>query len=123
MGNDTYRFARGDGQDTLVDNGGSDCLQFGESIAFDQLWFKKSGNHLEISVLGTQDKVTINNWYWGAANHIEEFQAGGATLDDDDVQTLVDTMSAFIPPPSGIAELGDEYADLLETIGIAWEIA
>ena len=122
-GNDTYRFARGDGQDTLIDTGGDDCLQFGEGIDFDQIWFKKVGNSLEVSVIGTQDKVTINNWYSGTANRMEEFQAGGATLDGTSVQALVDAMGACTPPPSNVMVLGNEYAGLLDVIGVTWETA
>ena len=120
-GDDTYRFARGDGQDTLIDSGGNDCLQFGESIDFDQIWFRKAGSHLEVSVIGTQDKVTISNWYSGAANRIEAFQAGDAMLDGVDVQALVDAMTACAPPPLDATVLGDEYAGLLDVIGVAWE--
>ncbi|MDR0633677.1 MAG: hypothetical protein LBF91_01715, partial [Azoarcus sp.] len=120
-GDDTYRFARGDGQDTLIDSGGSDCLQFGEGIDFDQIWFRKAGSHLEVSVTGTQDKVTISNWYSGTANRIETFQAGDAMLDGVDVQALVDAMTACAPPPLDATSFGDEYAGLLDVIGVAWE--
>ena len=38
--NDTCHFARGDGQDALIDSAGSDCPQFGEGIDFGLLWFR-----------------------------------------------------------------------------------
>ena len=60
-GNDTCRFERGGDQDIILDSGGSDTLSFGDNISYDQLWFKRTGNHLEIGVIATDDKVTINN--------------------------------------------------------------
>lgn len=71
IGNDTYLFGRGDGQDMInndittwqTDN---DRLRFQESVAADQLWFQKSGSNPVVRVIGTTtDKVTITNWYSG----------------------------------------------------------
>ncbi|MDR1228592.1 MAG: hypothetical protein LBK55_06185 [Azoarcus sp.] len=121
-GNDTYLFGRGDGQDTILDSAGSDCLLFGENIDFDQIWFRKAGSHLEISVIGTEDKVTVNNWFIGTGSRIEQIQAGGATLASADVQVLADAMKGYAPP-ADTAELGDEYAALIGIIENQWEAA
>ncbi|MDR1424105.1 MAG: hypothetical protein LBI92_05830 [Azoarcus sp.] len=122
-GDDTYLFARGDGQDTVVDSGGNDTVRFGEGIDFDQLWFSKSGSHLVVSLIGTEDKVTINSWYSGTSNRVEHFEAGEAKLDASAVQTLVDAMAGYTPPPGGTSDLGDAYASVLETIGHEWDVA
>ena len=122
-GDDIYLFARGDGQDTVVDSGGDDTVRFGEGIDFDQLWFSKSGSHLVVSVIGTEDKVTVNNWYAGTGNRVEHFEAGEAQLDASGVQALVDAMAGQTPPPEGTDDLGDAWASVLETIGNTWEMA
>jgi hypothetical protein len=98
-------------------------MQFGEGIDFDQLWFSKSGNNLVVSVIGTDDKVTVSNWYANAVNRVEQFEAGGQVLNAADVQALVDAMAGHTPPPGGMDELGGDYADLLEVIGSQWETA
>jgi len=65
-GNTTYNFARADGADSVTDTGGVDSLIFDSSVNYTQLWFVQSGSNLEISVVGTTDKVTVVNWYGGA---------------------------------------------------------
>jgi hypothetical protein len=123
-----YHFARGEGQDVIYDydttSGNSDVLAFGENIAADQLWFKKSGSHLEISVLGTSDKVTINNWCTGSAGtyRVETIKAGdGATLDHLEVQTLVDAMAKYAQPQDTNLS-GAGYENLIQIIDSTWEI-
>jgi hypothetical protein len=120
-----YHFSRGEGQDVIYDYdttaGNSDVLAFGADIAADQLWFKKSGSHLEISVIGTTDKVTINNWYTGSAGtyRVETIKAGdGATLDHLEIQTLVNAMAGYAQPqdttlPGNLAQIIDSTWDIL----------
>jgi Ca2+-binding RTX toxin-like protein len=127
-GNDVYHFGRGEGLDVIYDydttTGNSDVLAFGEDIAADQLWFKKSGSNLEISVIGTSDKVTINNWYTGSAGayRVETIKAGdGATLDHLEVQTLVDAMSKYaLPQDTNLS--GIVHENLIQIIDSTWEI-
>ncbi|QZX85032.1 calcium-binding protein [Metapseudomonas otitidis] len=116
-GNDTYRFGKGDGQDTLYDNGGNDVLSLGEGINASDVWFKRTGNNLELSVLGSDDKVTISNWYASASNHVETIKtADGKTLLDSQVQNLVNAMAAFAPPTAGNANLTPEQRAQLEVV-------
>jgi Ca2+-binding RTX toxin-like protein len=117
-GNDTYVFGAGDGQDKITDTSGDDTLRF-DNIDFDQLWFSRAGNNLEVSVIGSSDKVTVSNWYVNTGNRIEHFQAGG-TLTDDHVQALVEVMQDFTPPPAGTTELDSSYAEVLEVIAAHW---
>ena len=110
-GNDTYVFGRGYGQDYIqqVDsstNGnsgaGGDVAKFGSGITISQLWFKKSGNDLEVSISGTADKLTVSDWYKGSQYHIEQFKTDdGKTLLDSQVQNLVQAMAGFAPPAMG----------------------
>ena len=105
-GNDTYMFAKGDGQDTLIDSdatvGNTDMLQL-SGINQTNLWFKHVGNDLQISVLGTTDQITVKDWYvagiTGSDNHVERIKtADGFTMYDSDVEQFVQAMNAFAPP-------------------------
>jgi hypothetical protein len=117
----SYEFGRGDGQDTIVENddtaGVLDKLHFDAGIAADQLWWRKSGNSLEVSVIGSTDKVTLSNWYLGAARHVEVFElANGSQLLDTQVQALVQAMASFSPPAAGQASLPANYESTLQPV-------
>lgn len=119
-------FGRGAGQDTVYDNDGTagvqDSLAFGLDIAEDQLWFRQVGSNLEVSIIGTADKVTVANWYSSSAWHVELIQANGKQLTDANVQNLVQAMAGFAPPPMGQTTLPDDYKASLEpTITANWQ--
>ena len=109
-GNDTYLLGRGWGADTIQENdataGNRDVLQFMAGISRDQLWFRKVADSLEVSVIGSTDKMTVSNWYLGDAYHVEQFKTSdGKTLLDSQVQNLVNAMAAFAPPAAGQSTL------------------
>jgi Ca2+-binding RTX toxin-like protein len=126
-GNDTYYFDKGWGQDNVTDNdataGNSDKFLFGEGIAADQLWFKRSGSNLEVSLIGTSDKITISGWYNGDAYHIEQMQtSSGQTLAHTQIDALVSAMAAFAPPAAGQTSLTQEQqAALAPVIAANWQ--
>jgi Ca2+-binding RTX toxin-like protein len=120
-GNDIYRFGRGSGQDNISDYdttaGNADQLLFGADVAADQLWFRRVGSSLEVSVIGSSDKVTIGNWYSGSAYRVEQFKtADGETLLDSQVENLVSAMAAFSPPGAGQTTLPQSYQDQLGAV-------
>ena len=120
-GNDTYVLGRGYGADFVQENDktkrNTDVAQFLDGVAKDQLWFERSGNNLVVSIIGTPDQLTIDNWYRGSQYHIEQFKtADGATLLDTQVQNLVNAMAAFTPPAAGQTTLPDNYAAQLEPV-------
>ncbi len=105
-GNDVYLFGRGAGQDTIASyeltSGHSDVLSLGNDISTDQLWFRRVGSNLEVSIIGTEDKATISGWYAGSAYRVEQFKtANGKMLLDSQVENLVSAMAAFAPPSAG----------------------
>lgn len=123
VGNDTYVFGRGYGADTVVENdttaGNNDAAQFLVGIAAEQLWFRRvSGtSNLEVSIIGTSDKLTVKDWYLGSAYHVEQFRTSdGKTLLDSQVQNLVNAMAAFAPPPGGSSNLTPEQRAQLEVV-------
>ncbi|MNR04238.1 Bifunctional hemolysin/adenylate cyclase precursor [compost metagenome] len=120
-GNDTYLFGRGDGIDRILENdatpGNSDLALFGEDISQEQLWFRRASNHLEVSIIGSSDKLMVQNWYLGEQYRVERFQiAEGNALLDSQVQNLVDAMASFAPPAAGQTLLSDSQRSALESV-------
>ncbi|MBP7111649.1 MAG: hypothetical protein KBA82_01475 [Nitrosomonas sp.] len=120
-GNDTYWLARGFGFDTITENdttaGNTDIARFDTGIASDQLWFVKTGNNLEVSIIGTTDKFVMSNWYLGNQYHTEQFKTSdGKTLLDSQVQNLVSAMAGFAPPAAGQNTLSAAYATALNPV-------
>lgn len=119
-GNDTYRFSRGHGQDSIWESdttvGNQDVLSFDSSVAYDQLWFKQVGNNLEISVIGTTDKLTVSNWYVSSQWRVEQIAASDKILVDTQVQALVNAMVSMPPPPLGQTASSAAQASALQPV-------
>ena len=123
-GNDTYQFASGWGQDRIMEDGygygygvsDHDVAVF-QDVAYDQLWFQQVGQNLEVSLLGSGDKITIDRWYEDAGFRINQFQTSdGRTLLDSQVQNLVQAMASFSPPGAGQTTLPPNYRDSLAPV-------
>jgi Ca2+-binding RTX toxin-like protein len=100
-GNDLYNFARGDGQDTISDfdalSGNQDRLLFGTTINPLDLVISRQANDLRLAIHGSNDSMTIQNWYTNpTANQIEDLQAGnGQHLLNTQVDQLIQAMASF----------------------------
>ena len=125
VGNDTYLFARGDNADTIKDNdsavGNSDVLSFLSGVAYDQLWFRQFGSSLLINVIGTNDKVTVQDWYSSANNRVEQIRTedGNHVLLDSQVQSLVSAMAAMSVPTTTTLTVAQHTA-LDAVIAASW---
>ena len=120
-GDDTYLFGAGYGRDAIRDNdsttGNSDAAQFLAGIAADQIWLRHLGNNLEASIIGTTDKLTLENWYLGSSYRVEQFKtADNSLLLDSRVEVLVQAMAAFAPPAAGQTTLPPTYQDALAPV-------
>ena len=62
-GDDTYVFARGDGNDTIYDTAGDDKIQFRESITPNDVSLKRELDKLIISIKSNDDSITIQNFF------------------------------------------------------------
>ncbi|BCK87235.1 hypothetical protein MIZ01_1007 [Sideroxyarcus emersonii] len=78
-GSDTYVFNWGDGQDRIIDNQGSNTLQFGAGIFASDVTFSKFGSDLQINLSNGADGIRVVDWF--AGNSIE-------TLNFDDGTSL-----------------------------------
>jgi Ca2+-binding RTX toxin-like protein len=120
-GNDTYLFGRGSGADVINEYdttaGNADLLSIGAGVAASQLWLRRVGSDLELSIIGTSDKSTLKNWYAGSAYHVEQFKtADGKKLLDTQVDVLVAAMAAFAPPTAGQTTLPTAYQTALNPL-------
>ncbi|KRC08578.1 hypothetical protein ASE11_22700 [Hydrogenophaga sp. Root209] len=105
-GNDTYVLGFAYGADVIKEDdatsGNTDLLRFLDGVSTEQIWFRQVSNNLEVSIIGTSDKATISNWYTGNQYKVEQFQtADNQTLLSTQVDSLVQAMAAFSPPPPG----------------------
>jgi Ca2+-binding RTX toxin-like protein len=122
LGNDTYMLGRGYGTDTILENdlttSNVDVAGFMAGIAVEQLWFRRVTNHLEVSVVGTTDRLILQDWYSGSTYQIERFQTttGSKTLLNSQVQNLVNAMANFTPPAIGQMTLPANYATSLSSV-------
>jgi len=129
-GNDTYVFGRGDGHDVIVNGAAGNTgptgeLDFTSDIASNQLWFKQAGNDLIVQVMGTQDQVTVSNWFGATTAQTQEIKAAGGLEIDAGVASLVQAMatyssnnSAFNPTTSATQAPSDPA--LQGAIATAW---
>ena len=120
-GNDTYVFGRGYGHDTIQESDSTvnnhDVVVFGADISSDQLWFKQSGYDLEVSVIGTNDRLTLDGWYLGVEHHVEEFKlSNGTALLDNQVNLMVQAMASFAPPPPGTTTMSPSYQEMFAPV-------
>ncbi|MBX9717103.1 MAG: hypothetical protein K2X42_10965, partial [Burkholderiaceae bacterium] len=115
--NDIYVWGRAQGADIVTDAGGTDRLDILAGVTEDQIWLRQVDNNLELSVIGTTDRLTINGWYASPSRQIESFRlADGQALLASQVQQLVDAMAAFAPPTAGQTTLPPNYAAALNPV-------
>jgi Ca2+-binding RTX toxin-like protein len=124
-GSDIYLFGRGDGVETIAEKGSlsgdSDVLRFGEGIAANQLWFRKQGQHLEISVIDGQDSVTVQGWYITTDRQVEGLElANGQRLTVEGVETLLQAMAQASSGPGKSGFVGVYDAALESLAGSLW---
>ena len=92
-GDNTYKFGRDGGVDTIQDLGSAsdnDVLRFGADIDADQLWLSYAGgfNDLKIEIVGTNDSIVIDNWFTGDAYEVDLELSDGRRLTETGVQQL-----------------------------------
>ncbi|SEL71591.1 YD repeat-containing protein, partial [Roseateles sp. YR242] len=130
-GADTYRFHRGDGADTISNTDwGSydvgyrtgDSLVFGSDILAPDVVLARSGNDLVLLIDGTEDSVTLSNYfnYESGAPDIRltniQFGDGKTWTVDDVAQRLADV------PPATVGDLPSTGDDLYQSNASAGEL-
>lgn len=90
-GNDIYIFSPGSGHDT-IDNqdGGTDWLLFTDSLTEDVLEYYRDGDDLVINVTGSDDMVTVLNWFEDEGYQLTYIQpSGGYGIPATEINDLV----------------------------------
>lgn len=62
-GNDTYRFGLGDGSDRIEDIQGSNALHFNGTLTERNLEAERVGDDMLIHVIGSDDYITLSQWF------------------------------------------------------------
>ncbi|WP_292556451.1 calcium-binding protein [Methylobacter sp.] len=88
-GNDRYVFNQGGGADTILDMQGSDTLYIGGNLTEANLEGVRDGDNMVINVLGTNDSITLSNWFvqTEGVNRIEFSDA--SSLDSMGINSLL----------------------------------
>ena len=122
---DIYLFGRGDGNDTIDNRGESasnDVLRLGADIDADQLWFRMSGDDLIIDIIGTDDSVTLDDWYDGTGNRLDVELSDGSLILAPNIDVLVNAMASFAPPGDGATEYtAGQHQTLDPLIAVHWQ--
>jgi len=119
-GSDTYRFALGGGRDVinnLSNNAAADNdVVVAEGLSKESLWLSKQGNNLVIDVTGSDDSITIQDWYLDPAQRVDTFVAGSSALHANAVDNLVNAMAVFGAPSGGELVLPQTQRDELNVV-------
>jgi hypothetical protein len=106
-------------------SGVSNEFDFIGNVTDENLWFLQSGNNLEIDVMGTGNRTTINGWFNAANQASETFTAGGLKLDNQ-ISQLVQAMATysgshagFDPTAVSVHQIPNDAA-LQNTVAAAW---
>lgn len=129
-GENTILFGRGDGQDLLTRTDATrdrheldNEILLGPGIDKEDLWLERLGTDLRISLLGTQDSMTIEGWYSNHHKPIEEIKtSSGDEIEAKQIELLVQAMATFSPIPGSGNPLPTEMPEQLQPVlAAAWE--
>lgn len=121
-GNDRIKFGLNDGQDQIIQNDTNaaetynDVIAFENDISYDTLWFSRSDNDLQINVEGTDDQITISNWYDGTEHQLDQFESGSMVLMNNQIDQLVSAMAAYDVPMGAGNVIPQDVKDNLQPV-------
>ena len=123
-GNDTYLFSENFGTDFINNNDpvpeSLDKIVFIDAV-YDNLWFSRSGDDLQITVAGTEDKLTVNDWYAQESQKIDKIEAGNFYLLNNQIDNLVNAMAVFdVPEGSGKVIAQNTREELIPVLANNW---
>jgi hypothetical protein len=114
------------GQDVITNTTGaaSGEIDFGAGISDQNLWFQQSGNDLQIDLLGTNQKVTVANWFANPAAQVAQIDTADGMKLDSGVAQLVSAMATYSANNPGFnpatASQAPNDANLQGAIAAAW---
>lgn len=120
---DTYRFARGDGQDAILDHDQNlfmprDTIEFAADILPEELVVAQNQNDLILRVTGTSDQITVQNYFLSANYRIEQFRFADGTLwNTTAIEAWMAANGANVPTEGIDTLLGTPGDDTLNALG------
>jgi len=120
-GNDTYVHEGDFGNDIVRNQDSSSSIDI--TLILDanskDLWFEHSGNDFLVSVLGTDNSITYQDWFSNSSNQVDQIQSQESVLLNSSVNQLVAAMSIFdidtgvgsIMPAEATDALASVYAE------------
>ncbi|AKJ94661.1 hypothetical protein TVD_04420 [Thioalkalivibrio versutus] len=113
--NDTYRFGRGDGSNTIYERGGSDVLELGEGIAEEHVTLRRNSGNLVLT-LDTGESVTVSGMFHSSTGALNESRAVELIRFADGTEWNIDRMrtEALKPAVGGERVYGFDSDDTLQ---------
>ena len=88
-GDDTYVWTPGDGNDTLYDYYGKNVLKIGAGVDPTKVKASRDGRNLYLTLPETGERLTLKDWYYGAAYRLSEIRfADGTVWSTQDVEDI-----------------------------------
>lgn len=99
-GSDTYLFGRDSGADRIVESdttkGNADRARLEAAVRPLDIVVSRSGDSLQLALWGSQDTLTIQDWYRGSGFQVESIEAGdGRRLVSSRVDQMIQAMAGF----------------------------
>ncbi|MCP4545844.1 MAG: hypothetical protein GY835_05180, partial [bacterium] len=120
-GSDTYLFGRGGGQDIISNTDWAaaaiDRVVFDAGVSAGDISFERVSSHLLLTITGTEDTLTIKNWFKASGHRIDEFVfQDGSQLPS--IEEITRTATAVLNGTGGNDRLnGYKGNDLLYGLG------
>ena len=115
-GNDIYIFNKGDGKDMIQDNLGNDTLKISANLG--ELWFAKESKNIHISMIGSDDTITIENAF-SLLHRIESIETeDGKSLNYKEVNNIINTQNGFAYDSNLSGSLDDQMLEFNQPHGI-----
>ena len=116
LGNDIYIFNRGDGHDSIFDSLGNDTLKIGANLQ--DLWFAKDGKNINISIIDTEDVITIEQGT-SSLHRIETIELdNGNSLNFNQINNIINTQSNFEYNSNISGNLNEQMIEFNQNNGI-----
>ncbi|MEM8561040.1 MAG: calcium-binding protein [Pseudomonadota bacterium] len=118
-GSDIYHFALGDGRDVIL-NDDSDATSNDElkitGVDYDDLWMSRNGDDLVVDIVGSNDQVTIKDWFVSDDSQLDAIHAEDYILVRNQVDALVSAMAVYDVPEGVDAVIPQETRDGLDSV-------
>ena len=125
-GNDTYYWvAPGFGQDKIVETSGTDIA--GVTGSSSDMIFEQIGDDLRLSIYGTTDSVTVQDWYTSSDKQVETFMSitDMGSISNTQIEQLIQAMATFSTNNNGMTwsqALASQPNDVQSIVSQYWTV-